>query len=137
MGAFTVFGLIALVVFLANRAPGLSPSNQSDLRQSPGPDTSIPAQGATDKFAPTLTGGSPLIAQDNRTRLGMTYTNAQPRRLKAIVSRPLPGSDPGILGNLTNASASGTFKLENPPPQTSQKASYLPKPAGKLQPFKF
>ena len=95
------------------------------------PDTSLPSLGATGTFAPTLTGGSALIARDNRTRLGMRYINAQPVTSRQILAQMTPGSTTGVFG-LTDAS-SGSFAREDSPQLTQQAAVFQPRPAGKLQ----
>lgn len=136
-----VVGLIGLVLWLASKSPGVSVTAKVDGSAPSlgalGPDMNLPSLGATDKFAPSLTGGMPLIARDNRTRLNTQYMNARQRQSRAVVADPPKGSQTGILGGLTDASASGTFKLENPPPLTVRPAIYIPNPASKLQRFKF
>jgi hypothetical protein len=110
-----ILGFVA--VAMAKKAPNMS-------GESLPPDTSLPATGATDKFSPALTGGSGLIAQDNRVRLGMRYRNA-PNLLPQTKLRPIPMKTlPGIMGGLTDAQAS--LKTQDVPPLVTQVTDYTP-----------
>jgi hypothetical protein len=110
-----ILGFVA--VAMAKKAPNTA-------GESLPPDTSLPATGATDKFSPALTGGSGLIAQDNRVRLGMRYRNA-PNLLPRTKLRPIPmKSLPGIMGGLTDAQSS--LKTQDVPPLVTQVTDYTP-----------
>ena len=108
---FVVVILLGFVaVAMAKKTPN---SGTVDLP----PDTSLPATGATDKFSPALTGGSPLVATDNRLRMDMTYKYAPSKTDFVTLAPRKPGTISGILGGLTNAQSS--LPTEAPKPVAS------------------
>lgn len=109
---FVVIGLVVLVGFMAAKSPAPSGSGQPTL----GPDTNVPALGATDKFSPALTGGMPLISRSNRVRLGTNYRNVESAsRMDTVRDVPPPGTGPGVFGGMTNASSDGGYARETKP----------------------
>ena len=76
-----VLGLIVLVGYMATRAPGPDPN--AGMRQSPGPDLSVPARGAAFPPSPAMAAGSPQMSAANQLRLGtnFTFTGANMARL--------------------------------------------------------
>jgi len=93
--------------------------------QSPGPNENLPSLGATDKFSPALAGASPLVAQDNRLRLGMVYQNTDTLRDRVRLIQPQGGMLVGIRGGLTDAQSS--LKTQDIPPLTQVMPDYSAK----------
>jgi len=107
---FLVFGIVILgfvTVAMAKKAP-------NNVGTALPPDTSLPAHGATDKFSPNLTGGNPLISQDNRIRLGTSYVYADFFVDRTRLVPASPGTISGIRGGLTDAQSS--LKTQDVPP---------------------
>jgi len=106
--------MFAIVIILGFVAVAMAKKTPSEVGVLLPPDTSLPSSGATDKFSPNLTGGSPLIAQDNRTRLGMSY-GYSPSLVDKTRLVPVPfGTVKGIRGGLTDAQSS--LKTQDVPP---------------------
>ena len=80
---WVVFGLGALVVFLARRAPA---DPNAALSKVVGPDTSLPALGVVTALSPAMSGGKPGIAYQNEIRLNTNYMMAPQK----IVSEASP-----------------------------------------------
>jgi len=112
-----ILGFVA--VAMAKKSPGTQ--GATDVP----PDTSLPSLGATDKFSPALTGGSNLIAKDNRTRLGMGYVNAPTVYDKMPPRTAERGTLVGIRGGLTDAQAS--LKTQDVPPSVENIQYYNPR----------
>lgn len=108
-----VVGLVIVVLYMAAKSPMVGPPS-GEL----GPDTNIPALGATDKFSPALTGGMPNISRANRVRLNTNYENVnEPPRVQMADSPP-SGSSGTIFGGLTNQDNDGGYKREVAPSAT-------------------
>jgi hypothetical protein len=93
--------------------------------QSPAPNENLPSLGATDKFSPALAGASPLVAQDNRLRLGMVYQNTDTLRDRIRLIQPIHGTVVGIRGGLTDAQSS--LKTQDIPALTQVMPDYRAK----------
>lgn len=118
-----MFAIVIILGFVAVAMAKKSPGAQAT--QSLPPDTSLPSLGATDKFSPALTGGSNLIATDNRLRLGMRYQNALSLVDKVKVNPPAKGTLVGIRGGLTDAQAS--LKTQDVPSLVTRVDTYNPR----------
>lgn len=60
--------LVLLVVHVARSTPDVDP-NAGELRQSLGPDLTIPATGQTTPISPAMGGGAPQMSGANQLRL--------------------------------------------------------------------
>jgi len=125
-------GLLGAVFFMAHKTNQLSqPGSNTNLP----PATNVPSSGATARFSPAMTGGTPMVSKANQLRLHTNYTNTLFKRRTSNVTVPRAGSAPGILGGQSNTNWDGGFFRVKPPP-TSQ-PSAIKVPTGYVQRYKF
>lgn len=127
-----VIGLVVLVVYMAAKTPMTAADPSSGTL---GTDKNVPALGVTGTISPAMTGGRPSLSRANHLRLNMGYDPvAGISDRGAMTGIPPAGANPGIFGNMTNASSDGGYKREDPAPIVAAHAAAL-KPA--IGGFKF